>query len=118
MYTFYYYPKCSTCQKAKKWLDAQNIPYTPILIHEQPPTPAELGEIWQNSHVPLKKLFNTSGMKYRELNLKTVLPSLSEAEQLELLSSDGMLIKRPLLVQKSTVLIGFKVDIWEKTLHS
>ncbi|MGL5917367.1 MAG: arsenate reductase family protein [Culicoidibacterales bacterium] len=116
MITFYTYPTCSTCKKAKKWLDEHELAYTAILIHENPPTAEKLMQFWQLSQLPLKKFFNTSGLKYRELNLKTVLPTLTEAEQLDLLASDGMLIKRPLLVTESIVLVGFKLETWEAIL--
>ncbi|MGL5383399.1 MAG: arsenate reductase family protein [Culicoidibacterales bacterium] len=114
--TFYYYPTCSTCKKAKKWLDDHALSYTERLIHEQTPTAEQLEQFWQVSQLPLKKFFNTSGLKYRELNLKTVLPELTPLEQLDLLASDGMLIKRPLLVTDTAVLVGFKADTWAETL--
>lgn len=117
MLIFYYYPNCSTCKKAKKWLDTHNLPYQAIPIHEQPPTAQQLHDFWQRSGLPLKKFFNTSGLAYRERQLKTVLPTLSEHEQLELLASDGMLIKRPLLISETAVVVGFKEAEWEQFRH-
>lgn len=113
---FVNYPKCSTCRKAKKWLDENNIEYESRHIIEDNPTASELREWWQKSHLPLKRFFNTSGMKYRELKLKDKLPDMSEDEQLELLASDGMLVKRPVLVGDDVVLVGFKVKEWEDLL--
>ena len=95
---FLWYPKCTTCQKAKKFLDEQGADYTPRHIKEENPTADELRTWWQASGMPLKKFFNTSGIQYRELGLKDRLPGMSEEEQLELLASDGMLVKRPILV--------------------
>ena len=113
---FIEYPKCSTCQKAKKWLDAHGIAYTDRHIKEENPTAEEL-RAWQaKSGQPLKKFFNTSGMLYRELGLKDKLPAMSEEEQIELLASDGMLVKRPILINENTVLVGFKESEWEKLL--
>lgn len=116
MTKFYYYPTCSTCKSAKKWLATHDVAVEAIPIHEHPPTAAQLRDYWQRSGLPLKKFFNTSGLKYRELDLKTVLPTLSESEQLELLASEGMLIKRPLLVSETNVCVGFKVGEWETVL--
>lgn len=113
---FVNYPKCSTCRKAKKWLDENNIEYESRHIIEDNPTASELREWWQKSDLPLKRFFNTSGMKYRELKLKDKLPDMSEDEQLELLASDGMLVKRPVLVGDDVVLVGFKVKEWEDLL--
>ena len=113
---FIYYPPCSTCQKAKKWLEEKGVAYTERHIKDENPTYEELKQ-WQSlSGQPLKKFFNTSGMKYRELNLKERLPAMREEEQLQLLSSDGMLVKRPLLVCEKGVLVGFKAADWEKIL--
>ena len=113
---FLEYPKCSTCKNAKKWLDGHNITYTDRHIVEENPTAAELAEWVARSGLPLKKFFNTSGMKYRELGLAQKLPSMTEAEQLELLATDGMLVKRPLLVGEDFVLVGFKEDAWAARL--
>lgn len=111
---FLEYPKCSTCQKAKKWLDAHQIVYTDRHIVEQNPTYEELKEWHEKSGIPLKKFFNTSGMVYKELQLKDKLPEMNEEEQLKLLATNGMLVKRPLLVSGDTVLIGFKEAEWNE----
>lgn len=113
---FINYPKCSTCQKAKKWLDAHDITYTDRHIVENNPTYEELKEWHQRSGLPLKRFFNTSGLLYKEMQLKEKLPGMSEEEQLQLLSTNGMLIKRPLIVREDTVLTGFKESQWEETL--
>ena len=113
---FVNYPKCSTCRKAKKWLDEQNIEYDSRHIVEDNPTADELRKWWEISDLPLKRFFNTSGMKYRELKLKDKLPDMSEDEQLDLLATDGMLVKRPVLVGDDVVLVGFKVNEWEEKL--
>ena len=113
---FLQYPPCSTCQKAKKWLDAQGITYTERHIKEQNPTYEELKQWHQRSGAPLKKFFNTSGLLYKSLNLKEKLPTMTEEEQLQLLASNGMLVKRPLIVTENAVLVGFKVADWEKML--
>jgi len=102
------YPRCTTCKKAQKWLDENGIAYEAIHIVEQTPTKDELRSIWEVSGLPLKKFFNTSGMKYKELGLKDKLGSMSEEEQLELLASDGMLIKRPIVTDGEKVTLGFK----------
>jgi len=115
---FLEYPKCSTCQKAKKWLDDNHISYTSRHIVEQNPTAEELHDWQQRSGLPLKSFFNTSGMLYRELDVKNKLPGMSESEQLNLLASDGMLVKRPLLVGKGFALPGFKEDKWRAALKS
>jgi arsenate reductase len=112
---FYAYSKCSTCRNAKKWLDAIGAEYNAINIAENPPTAEELRGIYQASGFELKKFFNTSGMKYRELGLKDKLASMSEGEQLELLASDGMLIKRPLAWDGEKATIGFKEADFENT---
>ena len=114
---FIYYPKCSTCQKAKKWLDAQEISYTERHIVEENPTYEELKKWQARSGLPIKKFFNTSGMLYKEMKLKEKLPSLSEEEQLQLLGSDGMLVKRPILIGEDFVLTGFRQAEWEKALR-
>ena len=113
---FVNYPKCSTCRKAKKWLDEHNIEYESRHIIEDNPTADELRKWWEISDLPLKRFFNTSGMKYRELKLKDKLPDMSEDEQLDLLATDGMLVKRPILVNDDVVLVGFKVKEWEERL--
>lgn len=105
---FIQYPKCTTCKKAQKWLDEQGVDYENIHIVEQPPSKEEIKAIYEASGVPLKKFFNTSGMKYRELGLKDKLPTMSEDEQLELLASDGMLIKRPIVTDGKKLTLGFK----------
>ncbi len=107
------YPKCSTCQRAKKWLDENNIPYEERHIVEKKPTASELKEWIERSGVPLKRFFNTSGMLYKELKLKEKLPAMGEEEQIQLLASNGMLVKRPLVIAKDFVLIGFKPEAWE-----
>ncbi|GAA0368965.1 arsenate reductase family protein [Bacillus horti] len=116
--TAYLYPKCGTCRQAKAWLGNQGYEINEINIAEDPPTKEELKKLWSQSGEELKKFFNTSGMKYRELGIKDKLPNLSEDEQLELLSSDGMLIKRPIVTDGSKVTIGFKdnlfADAWGK----
>ena len=115
---FIEYPKCSTCQKAKKWLTEAGVEFTDRHIVEDRPTQEEL-KIWlDRSGLPLKRFFNTSGMKYRELNLKDRLPGMSEEEQLELLASDGMLVKRPLLIGEGFVLTGFKEKEWQGKLQA
>ncbi|MBQ1172172.1 MAG: arsenate reductase family protein [Lachnospiraceae bacterium] len=113
---FIEYPKCSTCKKAKKWLDEKQIPYTDRHIVEENPTYEELKEWYQKSGMPLKKFFNTSGLLYKELQLKDKLKDMSEEEQLKLLSTNGMLVKRPLVVDGDTVLTGFKESEWEEKL--
>ncbi len=109
-----HYPKCSTCQKAKKWLLGKEIEFEERDIKNQNPTKEELKAWHQKSGMPLKKFFNTSGMIYREMQLKDKLPDMTEEEQYELLASDGMLIKRPILVTDTTVLTGFREKEWEK----
>ena len=113
---FIEYPKCSTCKKAKKWLDEKQISYTDRHIVEENPTYEELKEWYQKSGMPLKKFFNTSGLLYKELQLKDKLKDMSEEEQLKLLSTNGMLVKRPLVVDGDTVLTGFKESEWEEKL--
>lgn len=110
------YPKCSTCKKAKKWLDDNNIEYNERDIKLENPSLDELKDWYQKSSLPLKKFFNTSGMIYRDMNLKDKLLEMSEEEQLKLLSSDGMLVKRPLVVDGDTVLTGFREKEWEEKL--
>lgn len=113
---FICYPKCSTCKKAKKWLDENNIEYTERDIKLENPSYDELKTWYENSSLPLKKFFNTSGMIYRDMNLKDKLPDMSEEEQLKLLSTDGMLVKRPLIVKGNTVLTGFREKEWEERI--
>ena len=113
---FICYPKCSTCQKARKWLDENGIAYELRDIKTENPTYEELTAWHALSGLPLKKLFNTSGLLYKSLNLKEKLPGMSEDEQLKLLTTDGMLVKRPLLVADDFVLVGFKASEWEARL--
>ena len=113
---FLQYPPCSTCQKAKKWLDEKGIAYTARHIKEQNPTYEELKHWYEVSGLPLKKFFNTSGLKYKELNLKEKLPNMTEEEQLRLLATDGMLVKRPVVVKDNVVLTGFREKEWERLL--
>lgn len=112
---FYWYPKCGTCRKAKKWLDEHHVPYKEIHIGENPPSRAELGRLYQKSGLELKKFFNTSGVKYREMGIKDKIKTATEAELLDLLASDGMLIKRPLLTDGEKVTVGFKEEEYEST---
>lgn len=114
MVLFIEYPKCTTCQKAKKWLDDNGIEYVDRHIKEQNPAYEELKEWYSRSGLPLKKFFNTSGLLYKSMELKDKLPAMSEEEQLQLLSSDGMLVKRPIIVTDNTVLTGFRPAEWEK----
>ena len=114
---FIQYPKCSTCQKAKKWLDGHRIEYTDRHIVEDNPTYDELKEWYGKSGLPLKKFFNTSGMLYKELGLKDKLPTMSEEEMLQLLATNGMLVKRPLLVSEDKVLVGFREPEWADALN-
>ena len=109
---FICYPKCTTCQKAKKWLESQGIAYTERNIAEENPTYAELKEWYKKSGLPLKRFFNTSGLVYKSMQLKDKLPEMSEEEQLRLLATDSMLVKRPLVVDGDTVLTGFKEAEW------
>ena len=116
MLKFICYPKCTTCQKAKKWLDDNGIKYELRDIKLNNPTLEELTEWYARSGLPLKKFFNTSGLLYKSLDLKNKLPTMTEQEMLALLSSDGMLVKRPLLVSGDFVLVGFKANEWNKVL--
>ena len=111
---FICYPKCSTCQKARKWLEEHGVEYTERHIVEENPTYDELKKWHEMSGLALKKFFNTSGMLYKEMQLKDKLPAMSEDEQLQLLATNGMLVKRPLLVMDDTVLVGFKEAEWAK----
>lgn len=113
---FIQYPKCSTCQKAKKWLDGHQIKYTDRHIVEDNPTYDELKEWYEKSGLPLKKFFNTSGMLYKEMQLKDKLGTMSEEEQLQLLATNGMLVKRPIIVDGEMVLTGFREAEWEEKL--
>ena len=110
------YPKCTTCQKAKKWLEENHIDYTERHIVENNPSYDELKEWHEKSGMPLKKFFNTSGLLYKELQLKDKLPTMSEEEQLQLLASNGMLVKRPLIVDGELVMTGFKEAEWAEKI--
>ena len=111
---FLEYPPCSTCQKAKKWLDGAGIAYEDRHIKEKNPSYEELKDWYSRSGIPLKKFFNTSGLLYKSLKLKEKLPTMTEEEQLRLLATDGMLVKRPIAVKGDIVLVGFKEADWEK----
>ena len=113
---FVEYPACSTCKKAKNWLDAHQITYTDRHIKEQNPTKEELTLWYQKSGLPLKKFFNTSGLLYKSMELKDKLPNMTEDEQLTLLATDGMLVKRPIIVADNFILVGFKEAEWEEKL--
>lgn len=113
---FIEYPKCTTCQKAKKWLESHDIEFIDRHIVENNPTEKELKEWIQKSGKELKKWFNTSGLKYKELNLKERLANMSEEEKIKVLASDGMLVKRPILISDKGILVGFKEDEWERLL--
>ncbi|MGI6176680.1 MAG: arsenate reductase family protein [Christensenellales bacterium] len=113
---FICYPKCSTCQKARKWLDEQHVPYTFRNIQTQNPSYGELAQWYALSGLPLKRFFNTSGLVYRSLELKDKLHTMSEQEQLKLLATDGMLVRRPLLIGDGFVLAGFRAQEWAKKL--
>lgn len=115
-YLFLNYPKCSTCAKAKKWLDDNNISYISRDIKENHPTKSEIGVFYNKSAVPLKKFFNTSGLVYKELSLKDKLPTMTDDEMLTLLASNGMLVRRPLLIGDNNVFIGFKENDWSMIL--
>ena len=112
MIEFICYPKCTTCHKAKKWLDDNKIEYELRDIKEDNPTLEELSAWYKTSGLPLKKFFNTSGLLYKSMELKDKLPTMSEEEQLKLLSTDGMLVKRPLVIGEGFVLVGFKESEW------
>ncbi len=116
MLNFICYPKCTTCKKAQKWLDENNIEYTLRNIKEENPSFEELSKWYKISGMTLKKCFNTSGLLYKSMELKNKLPNMTEDEMLNLLATDGMLVKRPLLVADDFVLIGFKVDDWANKL--
>lgn len=112
-----HYPKCTTCQKAKRWLDERTLLYAERHIRQQPPTLEELRGWHTASGLPLKRFFNTSGVLYKEWGLKDRLPRMSEDEQLALLATDGMLVKRPILVGPDFVLVGFREPEWEAALE-
>lgn len=113
---FIEYPKCSTCKKAKKWLDDHGVEYVDRHIVEDNPSYEELKMWYHKSGLPLKKFFNTSGLLYKDMNLKDKLPGMSEEEMLQLLASNGMLVKRPLVVAEDAILTGFKEADWEEAL--
>ncbi|MFX3673907.1 MAG: arsenate reductase family protein [Paenisporosarcina sp.] len=113
--TYYGYPSCGTCKKAKAWLKAEGLAYHDVHIVENPPSKEELKKIVEISGLPLKKLYNTSGMKYRELGLKDKIPSMSDDEQFELLASNGMLIKRPLVTDGLKATVGFKESDFQES---
>ncbi len=115
---FVEYPKCTTCQKAKKFLDDHGAVYTDRHIKQDNPTVDELRAWWKKSGLPLKKFFNTSGLQYKALGLKDKLPAMTEEEQLELLATDGMLVKRPVLVGEEFILVGFRAEQWEQALKN
>ncbi len=112
----YYYPTCNTCKKAMKWLDEKGIPYSKKHIVDSNLTYKEVEEIYKKSKLDVQKLFNTSGLVYRELNLKDKLKEMDLQQKLELLASNGMLLKRPLLVQETAVIVGFNKDLYEEKL--
>ena len=113
---FVEYPKCTTCKKAKKWLDDHGLSYEDRNIKEDNPSADELRQWHEKSGIPLKRFFNTSGMLYREMELKDKLPSMSDEEQYKLLAEDGMLVKRPIIVAEEAVLVGFREKEWEEKL--
>lgn len=113
---FLCYPKCTTCQKARRFLEENNVPFTLRDIKTERPAYEELKAWQQKSGLPLRRFFNTSGLQYRALELKDRLPQMSNEEQLQLLASDGMLVKRPLLITDDTVLVGFREAQWKETL--
>lgn len=114
---FIEYPKCSTCKKARAWLEAHGAAFEDRNIAEQNPTAQELADWQKKSGLPLRRFFNTSGLLYKSMNLKDKLPAMSEEAQLQLLATDGMLVKRPIVVDGETVLVGFKPDAWEAALQ-
>lgn len=113
---FVCYPKCTTCQKARAWLDGHNVSYTLRDIKTENPTQEELRDWWQKSGLPLKRFFNTSGQLYKAMDLKEKLPTMSEEEQLALLATDGMLVKRPILVDGDRVRVGFREKEWAELI--
>ena len=116
MLKIYCYPRCTTCQRATKYLDSKSVEYEYINIKENNPDKETLRSFWQKSGLDLKKFFNTSGILYREMELSKKLPSMNDEEKLDLLSSDGMLVKRPILITENSVLVGFKESEWEREL--
>jgi arsenate reductase len=114
---FVCYPKCTTCAKARKWLDAKGVTYEERDIKTENPSYSELKKWYKLSGLPLKRFFNTSGLQYKALGLKNKLPEMSEDEQLKLLATDGMLVKRPILIDEDTVLVGFKEPEWEQSIQ-
>ena len=114
--TFICYPKCTTCQKAKRWLDENGFQYEIRDIKEERPSAEELSNWYRTSGLPLKKFFNTSGLLYKSMGLKDKLPGMSEEEMLKLLATDGMLVKRPLLIGDGVILAGFEEHEWEERL--
>ncbi len=112
--TFYSYPKCGTCRNAKKWLENYGVSFNEVHIVDHPPTKEELKRLYEKSGLELKKFLNTSGQKYRELGMKEKLKEISEEELLELLASEGMLIKRPIVTDGKTVSVGFKEELFEQ----
>ncbi len=116
MVLFIQYPKCTTCQKAKKWLIENGIEFTDRHIKEDNPSFDELKTWYEKSGLPIKKFFNTSGMLYKSMNLKDKLADMSDDEKLHLLASDGMLVKRPLIITDNFILVGFKPDEWKEYL--
>ena len=117
MLSFVAYPKCTTCQKAGKWLESRGAEFALRHIKEDNPRAEELRAWWKKSGLPLKRFFNTSGLQYKALGLKDRLPGMSEEEQLDLLASDGMLVKRPILVGEDFVLVGFKEPEWQEKVE-
>ena len=117
MLNFLCYPKCTTCQKAQKWLDENKISYELRNIKEENPTAEELAQWYRDSGLPLRRFFNTSGLIYKSMDLKNKLPSMSEEEMISLLASDGMLVKRPILAGEGMVLVGFKESDWADKLR-
>ncbi|MDX8360832.1 MULTISPECIES: arsenate reductase family protein [Bacillaceae] len=115
MVSFYWYPKCGTCRKAKKWLDEHHVSYEELHIVDNPPSREKIEELYHKSGLELKKFFNTSGKKYRELGLKDKVKAASEAELLDILASDGMLLKRPIVTNGSAVTVGFNEKQFEDT---
>ncbi len=116
MNIFIEYPKCTTCQKAKKWLEEKNIEFIDRHIVQEAPTYEELKGWIKESGLDIKRWFNTSGLKYKELNLKEKLPLMAEEEKIKLLASDGMIVKRPILLTDKGICVGFKVEEWEKII--
>ncbi|MCQ6275623.1 arsenate reductase family protein [Bacillus sp. V3B] len=113
--TFYWYPKCGTCRKAKKWLEDHELSYDEVHIVENPPSRTELEDLYKNSGLEIKKFFNTSGQRYRDLGLKDRIKDATDEELLGLLASDGMLIKRPIVTDSKRVTVGFKEEAFENT---